>query len=58
MDPNVLHRLPPDLAAQLSPEEHAELARRLAVQDELAAQLRALPLEDEEPALQSPEELW
>ncbi|MCC2672682.1 MAG: hypothetical protein K0Q72_5154 [Armatimonadetes bacterium] len=51
MNQDVLHRLPKALAGQLSPEEQAELAHRLVLQDELAAQLRALPLEDEEPAL-------
>lgn len=51
MKDDVLRRLPPEIAAQVSDTEQEELARRLELQDRLAGQLRALPLRETEPSL-------
>jgi hypothetical protein len=48
-DTSTLRRLPTDIAVQLSPEEAAELIRRVSMQDEQVLVLRMLPLKDVEP---------
>ena len=45
------------LSTPLEPEELEELVRRVLLQEELAALLRALPLEEEEPLLPLPDAL-